>query len=862
MTSGSSSQPTAAGGDRLELDVLTGRVSDGETHMSTGAAGAYSGPAPQAASNSTRLQTRTRGSRTERPASGGAVCLAPASGTSQDCYTWAYVNPTAAAAAAAASSMPATAAAAAASGPSPQPVATPAGAAVALAGGVATAASMQADEAPIDGHSCRSGAADDAAGVSVGRAAERSAGGGPGPGSERDRKCGGGSVSSCMSTGAAGCGQGSIVREVTGQERERLLAAAGFVLTGGAAGGAEGSGAAGPQQQQQQLKQHPEHQPHQRRHEGPGSWQQPLAADAVVFVCDLDAVTALGEHMRRSGTCPAALRDLTGCDFAVFARLPPPRPQPPPPQSPPSPKGAGKSSNSTEGGKRKGGGKDGRRRKGRGKKSAAVEAAVVEPLPVAPGDRLTPLVVCRQAPADGALAPKLQQAVEAFEQGAAGGVFNTQRRSANKTAAVVAEQPVQASGRGGGRRGAGQRQLRQVRVAPPPLGTTGMVWAKTTPTAAPGLYAHLLEPTKGPARVARMREVMAAASALLEAQHPRHMTLLREHGRGREHHGAGTGPFCSMSYTLNYYNRVHFDQDDPALSFITWLLVGAGELCGGAFRLGNLHLRFTPLHGTTLLLNTRLVAHGTEPCATLSGDLRRLGSAAWVRHCVVAAVERWRVGARKEFTRNRPKAFSDPEAYALWRVRKAAELDRAHKAAVARHEAEPRPRGSPSEATLMRRSIMACGDKAAEALFDWEVVREAEGCWDVVQLPGPEGLGEEGMEAEAEPEAAGKLLGGSAAALQAEKRQKRCKSVAPVARRKSKRKQAEAEAAEVAVGAGAVQRARGAAVRQPQQQQLVALTPAEAVKQRKRKQVEAVAEVAVQPVGERRGVSSAKRARG
>lgn len=353
--------------------------------------------------------------------------------------------------------------------------------------------------------------------------------------------------------------------------------------------------------------------------------------------------------------------------------------------------------------------------------------------------------------------------------------------------------------------------------------------------------------------------------------------MLRVAGKGERKTGTTLNPHDTYWYTHTPFShlqptsscpspsppaRLPRAQDDPALPFITWLLVGAGELCGGAFRLGNLHLRFTPLHGTTLLLNTRLVAHGTEPCATLSGDLRRLGSAAWVRHCVVAAVERWRVGARKEFTRNRPKAFSDPEAYALWRVRKAAELDQAHKAAVARHEAEPRSRGSPSEATLMRRSIMACGDKAAEALFDWEVVREAEGCWDVVQLPGPEGLGEEGMEAEAEAEAAGKLLGGSAAALQAEKRQKRCKSVAPVARRKSKRKQAEAEAAEVAVGAGAAQRARGAAVRQPQQQQLVALTPAEAVKQRKRKQVEAVAEVAVQPVGERRGVSSAKRARG
>ncbi|KAG2429311.1 hypothetical protein HXX76_011079 [Chlamydomonas incerta] len=258
-------------------------------------------------------------------------------------------------------------------------------------------------------------------------------------------------------------------------------------------------------------------------------------------------------------------------------------------------------------------------------------------------------------------------------------------------------------------------------------------------------YAHLLYEEKGPGRVALMKVVMAAVSQLLELQHPRHTTLLRAHGNGRE--WCRTPASATISSTHPRTN--------------TWYLVGSGELAGGAFRLGNLHLRFTPLHGTSLLINTVAVAHGTERCTAVSGDLRRLGSAAWVRHRVVQAVERWRVGARKEHSRNRIKSHRDPEQYAAARLRRAAERDRAHRAAVASGEAEPRGKDAPSEATLARRTIIAGGAAAAAAMFDLAVVREAEGCWDVVQLPGPAAAAAEAAEA-----AKAQQQPGAAAALQ------------------------------------------------------------------------------------------------
>ncbi len=54
------------------------------------------------------------------------------------------------------------------------------------------------------------------------------------------------------------------------------------------------------------------------------------------------------------------------------------------------------------------------------------------------------------------------------------------------------------------------------------------------PHPSTGSYQHLRDPAKGPERVARMRKVMQLMSALLEAQHPRHMVMMRDHCKGFE----------------------------------------------------------------------------------------------------------------------------------------------------------------------------------------------------------------------------------------------------------------------------------------------------------------------------------------
>lgn len=93
-------------------------------------------------------------------------------------------------------------------------------------------------------------------------------------------------------------------------------------------------------------------------------------------------------------------------------------------------------------------------------------------------------------------------------------------------------------------------------------------------------------------RNALMAEVLRLTVQVLDQQHATHMRLLRSHSRNREYHGqgeaapvaqrgtpetrhrcawctcdpiahrliAGTGPFCTFSYTHNYDNLIHADQ--------------------------------------------------------------------------------------------------------------------------------------------------------------------------------------------------------------------------------------------------------------------------------------------------------------
>ncbi|KAG2447775.1 hypothetical protein HYH02_007232 [Chlamydomonas schloesseri] len=204
--------------------------------------------------------------------------------------------------------------------------------------------------------------------------------------------------------------------------------------------------------------------------------------------------------------------------------------------------------------------------------------------------RVAAVAVCRQLRDD----VRAAAVASGFAAATQAGAFKPQRRSATKTAAGAT-----------------------------PLLTSGYTYAACTLTSVPGPYAHMLDERHGPTRAALVGQVLRLVTAVLARQHPGAMQLLRGHSRGREYHGPGTGPFCTLSLTHNYHNRIHIDQDDPPLSFITWWLEGGGggwQLAGGAFRLASVGVRFTPLQGTTLLLNTTLIYHGTEGCSSSSSS--------------------------------------------------------------------------------------------------------------------------------------------------------------------------------------------------------------------------------------------------
>ncbi|KAG2493512.1 hypothetical protein HYH03_008328 [Edaphochlamys debaryana] len=410
--------------------------------------------------------------------------------------------------------------------------------------------------------------------------------------------------------------------------------------------------------------------------------QGQLAPDAPVLLVDLAAVKRSARNIRNANHCPPALVDYTGREFVVFARLPPKPGQAPGPGPGPAraPAGAAASGAGT----------------GTGAYGGAAGAASAGGAGII---RVAPLAVCRQLkPGEAGDRRAAEGVVGAFRHATRLGAFKTQRRSANKTVPGAT-----------------------------PLKTAGLTYAVYTRTSVPGLYAHQLG---RPDREDAMVGVLRAVTGVLDAQHAPHMRMLRAYGRGHEYHGKGTGPFCTLSYTSNYHNRLHVDQDDPPLSFITWWLEGAGALRGGAFRLANLRIRFTPLQGTTLLLNTKELLHGTEACAPVPGrsGVRRIGAALWVREAVVHAWRQWRAGAMARYrervgasgVRDRAKAIRKACEFAEKEVAKQGTGAAAERARVMREGA--------------RRMPAFCGD-----LFDEGAVRAAWGLWDVrtVQASAP-----------------------------------------------------------------------------------------------------------------------------
>lgn len=267
-------------------------------------------------------------------------------------------------------------------------------------------------------------------------------------------------------------------------------------------------------------------------------------------------------------------------------------------------------------------------------------------------------------------------------------------------------------------------------------------------------YAHLRDSKASPACRQMLVKLMRSLTSLLRQLYPYHIKMMMDFLRGHEPLGPGTGPFCTISLTVNYFNPLHLDEQDPPLSFITWWLTGSGgELIGGAFRLPNLLVRFTPLHGTVLLINTIRIIHGTQPSimqglaneqasqgsmGAKSGQpgLQRIGSALWMRAPIIRACEQWRLGATKVCQEEMPLECSyDAEATEvmakqLWEAKRkgtpwSAEAARATKKAKQQQVVE-----GPAQ---LRCRIMNVGAGLLkdQDLFDEAAVHEWDGCWDV-----------------------------------------------------------------------------------------------------------------------------------
>ncbi|KAG2486179.1 hypothetical protein HYH03_015142 [Edaphochlamys debaryana] len=155
-----------------------------------------------------------------------------------------------------------------------------------------------------------------------------------------------------------------------------------------------------------------------------------------------------------------------------------------------------------------------------------------------------------------------------------------------------------------------------------------------------------------------------------------------------------------------------------------------------------LRARFTPLHGTTLLLATRVVVHGTEPITATSGSAARIGSALWLRRGVVAAWRGFAEGSRRVMAKNRKRRLAEcgeaeASEYVLGRMRQ----DKAGAKALRKLAMSQAPGG------------------AVEGLFRPEGVQEEAGCWGVVAAPGAAeaaaGEAERLQEAETGPKEAG-----------------------------------------------------------------------------------------------------------
>lgn len=72
--------------------------------------------------------------------------------------------------------------------------------------------------------------------------------------------------------------------------------------------------------------------------------------------------------------------------------------------------------------------------------------------------------------------------------------------------------------------------------------------------------------------------------------------------------------FTSFSHTTDYHNRYHYDINDGSIGGIFWFQrFSAYNKPNGYFHMLNLHARFSPRHGSVLLLRSRSILHGSAP---------------------------------------------------------------------------------------------------------------------------------------------------------------------------------------------------------------------------------------------------------
>ncbi|KAF6249053.1 hypothetical protein COO60DRAFT_1688492 [Scenedesmus sp. NREL 46B-D3] len=99
-------------------------------------------------------------------------------------------------------------------------------------------------------------------------------------------------------------------------------------------------------------------------------------------------------------------------------------------------------------------------------------------------------------------------------------------------------------------------------------------------------------------------------------------------------------PFTTLAVTHNYHSLLHAEPREHPFSYIMWLdVLGPGsEIQVGYFWL-TAGLAFTPLDGSALYIDTRLVPHCSDPCTVTQGTNRvegRYGAALFIKPDVIS----------------------------------------------------------------------------------------------------------------------------------------------------------------------------------------------------------------------------------